>query len=150
MAISSHVALNKVSAGGIGELDAYVTKALEARSVVGEPDAVRPVGLQFVVDDKIFRGTNHNFLCCPVQLVLRDGSGQTKLCSPVWTHQTLRAKVNRKVKVRTKKLSVIRLDDFHAVAQDKSPSGHVFLIRSYLVVKKDVDEDACLRWRTEN
>jgi hypothetical protein len=150
MAISSHVALNKVSAGGIGELDAYITKALEARSVVGEPDAVRPVGLHFVVDDKIFRGTNHKFLCCPVQLLLRDGSGQTKLCTPVWTHQTLRAKVNRKVKVGTKKLSVIRLDDFNAVAHDKSPSGHVFLIRSYLVVKKDVDEDAYLRWRTEN
>jgi hypothetical protein len=34
MAISSHVALNKVSAGGIGELDAYITKALvEARNV---------------------------------------------------------------------------------------------------------------------
>jgi hypothetical protein len=147
MAISCHVALNKVSADGMAELDAYITKALEARSVVGEPDAVRPVGLHFVVDDKIFRGTNHKFLCCPVQLLLRDGSGQTKLCTPVWTHQTLRAKVNRKVKVGTKKLSVIRLDDFNAV---ESPSGHVFLIRSYLVVKKDVDEDAYLRWRMEN
>jgi hypothetical protein len=85
-------------------------------------------------------------LSCPVQLLLRDGSGQTKLCQPVWTDPTLRTKVNRKVKVGTKKLSVIRLDDFNAVSHEKSPSGYVFFIRSYLVVKKDVDEEVYQRW----
>jgi hypothetical protein len=90
MAISSHVALNKVTAGGVVELDVYITKVLEACRTVGAPDVVKPVGLHFVVDNKIFRGTNLKFLCCPVQLLLRDGSGQTKLGTPVWTHSTLR------------------------------------------------------------
>jgi hypothetical protein len=71
-----------------------------------------------------------------------DSSGQTKLGTPVWTHSTLWAKVDRKVKVGTKKFSVIQLDDFNAIADNKSPSGSVFLIRSYLVVKKEVDEEA--------
>jgi hypothetical protein len=149
MAISSYVALNKVTAGGVIELDVYITKVLEARRTVGAPDVVKPVGLHFVVDDKIFRGTNLKFLCCPVQLLLLDGSGQTKLATPVWTHSTLRSKVNRKVKVGTKKFSVIRLDDFNAVEDNKSPSGSVFLIRSYLVVKKEVDEEVYHRWMSQ-
>jgi hypothetical protein len=133
MAISSHVALDKVTAGGVVELDVYITKVLEARRTVGAPDVVKPTGLHFVVGDKIFRGTNLKFLCCPVQLLLRDGSGQTKLGrTPVWAHSTPQSKVNWKVKVGTKKFSVIRLDDFNAVADNKSPSGSVFLIRSYL------------------
>jgi hypothetical protein len=52
MAISSYVALNKVTAGGVIELDVYITKVLEARRTVGAPDVVKPVGLHFVVDDK--------------------------------------------------------------------------------------------------
>jgi hypothetical protein len=76
-----------------------ITKVLQARRTVGAPDVVKPVGLHFVVGDKI--------------------SGHT---------HTLRAKVNRKVKVGTKKFSVVRLDDFNAVADNKSPSGSVFLI----------------------
>jgi hypothetical protein len=151
MAISSHAALNKVAAGGISELDDYITKVLEACRTVGATDVIQPVGLPFVVSDKIFVGTNQNILCCPAQLLLCDGLGQTKLCAPVWTNRTLWAKVNRKVKVRTKKLSVIGLDDFTALPHDKAPSGHAFLIRSYLVLKKDVDEEAHLaRWTTEN
>jgi hypothetical protein len=150
MAISSHPALNKVAAGGISELDVHITKVLEARRTVGATDVIQSVGLHFVVDDKIFVGTNQNFLCFPAQLLLRDGLGQTKLHAPVWTNQTLRAKVNRKVKVGTKKLSIIRLDDFTAVPHNEAPSGHVFLIRSHLAVKKDVDEEAHVLWRTEN
>jgi hypothetical protein len=115
----------------------YITKVLEARRTVGAPDVVKPVGLL-------------KFLCCPVQLLLRNGSGQTKLGTPpVWTHSTLRSKVNQKVKVGTKKFFVIRLDDFNAVADNKSPSGSVFLIRSYLVVKKEVDKEGYHRWTSQ-
>ncbi len=52
MAISSYVAPNKVTAGGVIELDVYITKVLEARRTVGAPDVVKPMGLHFVVDDK--------------------------------------------------------------------------------------------------
>jgi hypothetical protein len=57
--------------------------------------------------------------------------------------------VNRKAKIGVKKLSVIRLDDFSVVAHQKAPAGYLIFIRSYDVVKKDVDHDVYDRWRME-
>jgi hypothetical protein len=105
-----------------------------------------PLGFHFLVAEKIFRGTNMPLLCCPIQLLLRDGRGETILCQPVWSDKTLHSKVNRKVKFGTKKYSVIRLDNFGVLADPKASSGYVFLIRSYQVVKKDIDEEAYRRW----
>jgi hypothetical protein len=67
----------------------------------------------------------------------------------VWTEQTLRSKVNRKAKMGVKKHSVIRLDDFSVVPHMKAPSGYLVFIRSYLVVKKDIEMEAYQRWNQE-
>lgn len=148
MVISSFNALNKIEAGSILELNDYITWTLDS-----SPDksdySEKPVGLHFLVDEKIFKGTNQPFVSCPIQLRLRDRSPETKLCQPVWTDSNQRSKVNREVKVGVKKHSVIRVDDFSVVPHKKASSGYLIFIHSYLVVKKIVDDDACERWRQE-
>jgi hypothetical protein len=148
MVISSHVALNKVDSGATSQLNQYISQVLAMSTGATDPPN-KPLGLHFVVKEKIFRGTNMKFFCCPVQLLLEDASGETKLCQPMWTDKSLRAKVNRKVKFGTQKRSVIRLVDFKVVVHPPAPAGYVILIRSYDVVKKDVDEDAYERWLLE-
>jgi hypothetical protein len=101
------------------------------------------------VEDKIFRGTNQPHIQCPIQFLLRDRTPDRKLFQPVWTEQSLRGKVNRKAKVGVKIHSVIRLDDYSVVVHEKAPSGYLLFIRSYVVVKKDVDRDAYQRWVLE-
>jgi hypothetical protein len=148
MVISSHVALNKVDSGATSQLNQYISEVLAMSTGATDPPN-KPLGLHFVVKEKIFRGTNMKFFCCPIQLLLEDASGETKLCQPMWTDKSLRAKVNRKVKFGTQKRSVIRLGDFKVVVHPPAPAGYVILIRSYDVVKKDVDEDAYERWLLE-
>jgi hypothetical protein len=41
------------------------------------------------------------------------------------------------------------LVDFKVVVHPPAPAGYVILVRSYDVVKKDVDEDAYERWLLE-
>jgi hypothetical protein len=147
MVLSSHAALNKVQAGGMRELNDYITQSLD--NSINAANVVKPEGLHFVVADKVFRGTKNKFWCCPITFLLRDGSGETMLCQPMWTVDFPRAKMNRKVKVATKKFSVIRLDDFKVTPHEPSPSGYVFFILGYSVVKKDVEEDAYRRWILE-
>jgi hypothetical protein len=57
--------------------------------------------------------------------------------------------VNRKAKLGVKKHSAICLNDFSVVAHEKAPSGYLLFIRSYLVVKKDIDKEAHQRWAME-
>ena len=147
--ISSHAALNKVGTGSMTELKDYITRRLACPSSACTGSSSKPVGLYFVILDKQFKGTNQPFISCPIQFLLRDHTSQTLLCQPVWTEQSLRSKVNRKAKVGVQKLSVIRLDDYSVVAHKKAPFGYLFLIRSYLVVKKDVDKEAYERWTLE-
>jgi hypothetical protein len=144
MVVSSYVALNKIDHGGVRALNGYIARVLGRPTTL--PDDGMPLRFHFLVAEKFFRGTNMPLLCCPIQLLLRDGRGETILCQPVWSDKTLRSKVNRKVKFGTKKYSVIRLDDFGVLADPKASSGYVFLIRSYQVVKKDIDEEAYHRW----
>ena len=112
-------------------------------------DVIKPVGLHFVLEDKIFKGTDQPFCSCPIQFLLRDSTPETKLCQPVWADKSLRSKVNRKAKVGVKKHSVIRVDDFSVVRHEKSHCGYLVFIRSYQVIKKDVDQDAYDRWTLE-
>jgi len=121
-----------------GRLDGSITAIAE-----------KPCGLHFLVEEKIFKGTNQRFVSCPIQFRLRDRSPETKLCQPVWTDPRERCNVNRKAKLGVKKHSVIRLDDFSVVVHKKSASGYLFFIRKYLVVKKTIDDGAYERWRTE-
>jgi hypothetical protein len=144
MVLSSHAALNKIGAGSMHELNHYISQRID--SSVDAADLVKPVGLHFMIEDKIFKGTNQPFFSCPIQFLLRDQTPETKLCQPVWTDPSLRSKVNRKAKVGVKKHSVIRLDDFSVVAHKKSLAGYLVFIRSYHVIKKDVDSDAYERW----
>jgi hypothetical protein len=48
-----------------------------------------------------------------------------------------------------KKHSVIRINDFSVVVHEKALLGYVFFLRSYVVVKKVVDDDAYDRWLME-
>lgn len=145
MVLSSHTALNKVGAGSMIELNEHITRKLAA--LRGEADCgPKPLGLHFVVEDKMFIGSDHPRLSCPIQFLLRDRTNETKIFKPMWTEQSLRAKVMRKAKVGVKIHSVIRLDDFTLVVHKKAPSGYLLFIGSYLVVKKDVDMEACKRW----
>jgi hypothetical protein len=146
MVVSSFSALNKIEAGGIRELNDYISRRLDS-AITG--DEGKPVALHFLVEEKIFKGTSQPFVSCPIQFRLRGRSPQTLLCQPVWTDPSLRSKVNRKAKVGVKKHSVIRLDDYSVVLHSKAPSGYLFFIRSYVVVKKDVDKDAHDRWLSE-
>jgi len=148
MVLSSHAALNKVGIGSTRELNEYITQQLAGPSMSGE-GCTKPLGLHFVVEDKIFKGTNQPHISCPIQFLLRDRTPETKLCQPVWTEKSLRSKVNRKARVGVKKHSVIRLDDFSVVPHKKASSGYLLFIRSYLVVKKDVDKEAYQRWLLE-
>jgi hypothetical protein len=145
--ICSHAALNKIQSGAMRELNDYIGHRLD--KTVGASEPPKPLGLHFLVQDKIFKGTNQPFVSCPIQLLLSNRSLETKLCQPVWTDATKRSKVNRKVRMGVKRHSVIRLDDFSVVAHAKYISGSVFFIRKFTVVKKDVDDDAYLRWITE-
>ena len=145
MVLSSFNALNKIEAGGMRELNTYITCSLDSK----ESDMTKPLGLHFLVEEKIFKGTNQPFVSCPIQFRLRDRSSETKLCQPVWTDPSQRSKVNRKARVGVKKLSVIRLDDYSVVRHKNALSGYCFFIRSYLVVKKDVDKQAYERWRMD-
>lgn len=126
------------------ELNDYITFCLATSTTAG--DVTKPVGLHFVLVDKIFKGTNQPYISCPIQFLLRDHTPETKLCQPVWTQPSMRGKVNRKAKVGVKKHSVIRLDDFSVVVHQKAPCGYLLFIRSYKVVKKDVDQHAFEQW----
>lgn len=125
------------------ELNDYISRQL--KSAVVESNQ-KPGGLHFLVEEKIFKGTNQPFVSCPIQFRLRDRNPQTLLCQPVWTKSSLRCKVNRQAKIGVKKHSVIRLDDFSVVVHSKSPLGYIFFLREYQVIKKDVDKDAYERW----
>jgi hypothetical protein len=139
MVISSFNALNKIEAGGMKELNDYISRRLDGSA---KADAEKPVGLHFLVEEKIFKGTNQPLVSCPIQFRLRDQSPETKLCQPVWTETRHRTKVNAKARKGVKKHSVIRIDDFSVVVHEKALLGYVFFLRSYLVVKKVVDDDA--------
>jgi hypothetical protein len=143
MVLSSFNALNKIEAGGMMELNDYITRRLDS-SIKAELE--KPVGLHFVVEEKIFKGTNQPFVSCPIQFRLRDRSQETKVCQPVWTDSSHRSKVNKKAKVGVKKLSVLRIDDYSIVPHKRAPLGYLFFVRNYLVVKRDVDQDAYDRW----
>jgi hypothetical protein len=143
MVLSSFNALNKIEAGGMRELNDYITSRLDSST---KADTEKPVGLHFLVEEKIFKGTNQRFMSCPIQFLLRSRSPETKLCQPVWTDASQRSVVNRKAKVGVRKHSVIRVDDFSVVLHKKAPSGYLFFLRSFVVVKKDVDDDAYERW----
>jgi hypothetical protein len=147
MVLSSYSALNMIGSGSMRELNHYISNRLDGS--VRPADVVKPVGLHFVVQDKIFIATNQPRLVCPINFLLGDQTVETKLCRPVFTELCLRCKVNRKAKIGVKKLSVIRLDDFSVVAHEKAPAGYLIFIRSYDVVKKDVDHDVYDRWRME-
>jgi hypothetical protein len=149
MVLSSHSALNKVGGGSTRQLNDYITQQLASPSMVVDGSNSKPAGLHFVVLEKIFKGTNQPYVSCPIQFLLRDSTGDTILCQPVWTEKSLRSKVNRKAKVGVKKHSVIRLDDFSVVAHKKALSGFHIFIRSYLVVKKDIEIEAYQRWNLE-
>ena len=144
MVVSSHVALNKVGANSMRELYDYIYSHLN--QTLQSSDLVKPVGLHFVVQEKIFTGTNQPFISCPIQFRLRDLTSETVLCRPVWTEQSLRSKVNRKARIGVKRHSVIRIDDYSVVAHEKAITGYVILIRSYHVVKKEIDIDDYQRW----
>jgi hypothetical protein len=146
---SSHTALNKVGSSSMKELKDCISRRLST-CYNGAEEENKPLGLHFVVKDKIFRGTNQQFVSCPIQFLLQDCTGETMLCQPVWTEQSLRTKVNRKAKAGVKKNSVIRLDDCSVIPHERSASGYLVFIRSYMVVKKDVDQDACDRWTMEH
>lgn len=57
--------------------------------------------------------------------------------------------MNRKARFGVKKRSVIRVDDYSVVRHENAVSGYVVFLRSYLVVKKEVDEEAYHRWLRE-
>ena len=147
MVLSSHAALNKIERGGMRELFTFITDTLD--SSIKPADVAKPVGLHFCVEEKIFKGTDQPYCSCPIQFLLRGSSPQTLLSQPVWTDRTKRSQVNRKARVGVKTYSVIRLDDYNVVAHKKAICGYVFFIRTYQVVKKDVDTDAYKRWRKE-
>ena len=143
MAMSSFNALNKIKQGSMLELNDCIACALDSSI----PTVTKkPCGLHFLVQEKIFKGTNQPFVSCPIQFLLRDQTQETKLFQPVWTAPGLRSSVNRKAKLGVKVNSVIRLDDFSVVAHQKAPSGYLLFVRSYHAVKKNVDKDACERW----
>jgi hypothetical protein len=148
MTMSSFNALNKVEAGMMTELNDYIAGRLEG-SITSSAGNEKPCGLHFVVDAKIFKGTNQPFVSCPIQFLLRDQGPETLLCQPVWTDPSQRCHVNRKARLGVKMHSVIRLDDYSVVIDKRSRSGYLFFIRKYLVVKKTIDDDAYERWRTE-
>jgi hypothetical protein len=145
MVVSSYAALNKIETGNMRELKEYISVMLECSRARGK-EVMKPTGMHFVVRDKIFMGTNQKFVSCPIRFVIGDRGSKTELGRPVWTEDSLRTKVNQKAKVGVKKHSVIRLDDFSVVKHEEAASGYVFFIRSYQVIKKDVDEDAYERW----
>jgi hypothetical protein len=150
MVLSSHTALNKVKASSIETLDAFIAQKLGP--AVKEADLLmKPLGLHFVVKDKIFMGKAHS-ACCPIRLLLQDGSGETKLCKVIWRDRTERSKVIRKVKFGVNKFSVICLDDFTVISDEhsveKTGTGYHFFTCNYHVVKKDVSEETYLRWLT--
>ena len=151
MVLSSIAALNKVGSGGMRELNDCIALQLAAPPNKAHNHRVsKPVaGLHFVVVDKHFQGTNQPHISCPMQFVLRDHSAQTLSCRPVWTESRLRCQVSRKAKAGVKKCSVIRLDDHSVVAHKKAPSGYLFFISSYQVVKKEVDKTAYESWILE-
>jgi hypothetical protein len=144
MVLNSYAALNKVRTGSMRELNDYIAIRLDTSA--NAADVVKPVGLHFVIQDKIFMGTNNRLISCPIQFLLRDQTTETKLCKPVWTERSLRSQVNRKAMVGVKKHSVIRLDDFSVVPYDKASIGYLFFIHSYQVVKKDIDLDSYENW----
>ena len=148
MVMSSFNALNKIEAGMMKELNDYILGRLDG-SINSAAWNEKPCGLHFLVEEKIFKGTNQPFVSCPIQFRLRDKGPETKLVQPVWTDQSQRGNVNRKARLGVKKHSVIRLDDFSVVVDKRSPRGYLFFVRKYLVVKKTVDNDAYERWRME-
>ena len=146
MVSSSYVALNMVDSGGIGQLKRFISQSLD--SSINTCDVIKPVGLHFCLLDKIFVGTNQRFIQCPIHFLLQDhGTSDTLRCRPVWTENSHRSHVDRKAKVGVKKHSVVRLDDFSVVVpHEPAVDGYIFFIRSYSVVKKDVDLGAYGRW----
>jgi hypothetical protein len=146
MVISSFVALNMIEAQGMMELKSFISESLD--SSIKPVDVVQPVGLHFCIQDKLFVGTNQRFIQCPIHFLLRDRTTPaTQVCRPIWgTDSSERSKVNRKAKSGVKKHSVIRLDEFSVVRHQPAAGGYVLLIRSYHVVKKDVDQQAYDRW----
>jgi hypothetical protein len=144
MVVSSHTALNKISASGVKELDDFIAQTLDPSVIAA--DIIKPVGLHFVVKEKVFMGNAHG-VQCPIRLLLQDSSRETKLCKLVWAERAQRSKVIRKAKLGVKKLSVICLDDFwDEKSFEKTGTGYHFFIRAYHVVKKDIDEVAYNRW----
>jgi hypothetical protein len=148
MVLSSFNALNKIEAGMMSELDDYIRGRLDG-SISSSDWSEKPCGLHFLVDDKIFRGTNQPFVSCPIEFLIRDQGQETKLCRPVWTETSQRCKVNGKAKLGVMKHSVIRLDDFSIVVDKRSASGYLFFLRKYVVIKKTIDDDAYERWNSE-
>ena len=147
MGLSCFNALNKIESGAMMELNSCMTRRLN--SDAEEEESMKPLGLHFLVEEKLFIGTNQPFVSCPVQFLLRDRSPETKLCRPVWTDSSQRTKVNRKARFGVKKRSVIRVDDYSVIRHKTAVSGYVLFLPSYLVVKKDADEEACQRWLRE-
>ena len=147
MVLSSFNALNKIEAGGMKEMNDCISRRLDGSA---NANAEKPVGLHFLVEEKTFKGTNQPFVSCPIQFRLRDPSPETKLCQPVWTETRHRTKVNTKARHGVTKHSVIRIDDFSIVAHEKALLGYVFFLRSYVAVKKVVDDNACNRWLMEH
>ena len=143
MVVSSFTALNKIEVNGMMELNKYISYRMN--TVVVDANQ-KPRGLHFLVDEKIFKGTNQPFISCPIQFRLRGQKPQTLLCQPVWTKPSLRCKVNRQAKIGVMKHSVIRLGDYSIVLHSKAPLGYFFFLRQYQVIKKDVDKDAYDRW----
>jgi len=131
MGLSTFAALNKIEASSIREMNDFIIRRLD--SSVKAVDLVKPVGLHFVVEDKIFKGTNQPRVSCPIQFLLWDSRFDTLLCQPVWTESSQRSKVNRKAKVGVKKHSaVLRLDNFEVVTHQKAKSGYVFSLEIIL------------------
>jgi hypothetical protein len=146
MVLSSYAALNMIESGSMAQLNDYIISRVDSTNSVKEETTTKPLGLHFYVKEKVFQG-NANGIRCPVQFILGDRrSPHTKLCQPVWTERSQRSKVIRKAKVGVKMHSVIRLDDFEIVLHQPAPTGYLVFLRSYHVVKKDVDPDAFHRW----
>ena len=55
MVLSSFNALNKIEAGGMKELNDYISRRLDGSA---NANAEKPVGLHFLVEEKMFKGTN--------------------------------------------------------------------------------------------
>jgi hypothetical protein len=145
MVVSSYAALNMIESGSMAQLNDYIISRVDNNNFVKKETMPKHLGLHFFVEEKVFQG-NANGIRCPIQFLLCDRRSQTKLCQPVWMERSQRSKVIRKAKVGVKMHSVICLDDFEIVLHKPAITGYLIFLRSYHVVKKDVDPDVFHRW----